>query len=134
MVGMRPYAVIRAAIILVFLAWVFSSIIPFTEPPKHLRDTDTGGIPPHQLNPRPSLVPPPRTSLSRAQAYDTLRSMGYLSVTGLKQDAAGNWWAQGQHQFDGPTLSLELAVSGAVTEHPADRHGPAAPAGAQRPP
>ena len=135
-VGMRPHAVIRAAIILAFLAWVFSSIIPFTQTPKHLRSTDTGGLPPGQLNPRPSLgAPPPRTSMSRAQASDTLRSMGYLSLSGLTQDEAGNWWARGRRQFDGPMLSLELDVHGTVTEHPAaDRLGPAALEGAQRPP
>jgi hypothetical protein len=54
-----------------------------------------------------------------AQALDTLRFHGYLNITGLKQDDQGNWQAEGQTQFDGPRLSLELNRNGEVLERPA---------------
>jgi hypothetical protein len=76
--SLSPYAVVRAAVIVAFLAWVALSVLPLLMPAKHVRSTDaadlpkqkveshpreTGtakrGIPPEQVNPRPALGPVP---------------------------------------------------------------------------
>jgi hypothetical protein len=75
---LRPYAVVRAALILAFLAWVVLGVVPLLMPvknvrstdamdlPKHkvesrTRETDTAarGIPPKEVNPQPAMGPVP---------------------------------------------------------------------------
>jgi hypothetical protein len=75
---LTPYAVVRAAIISAFLAWVALGVVPLLMPPKHVRATDAAelpkqkvesrtretdtakkDIPPAQVNPQPALGPVP---------------------------------------------------------------------------
>ena len=84
------------------------------------RPSDLSKLPPQQVNPRPLMgAEAPSAPMTWAQALDSLRSRGYLNITDLKQDAQGNWWAEAQKQFDGPTVSLELKQNGDVLEQPA---------------
>lgn len=68
---MRPYALIRAAVILAFLAWLGSSVAPLLLPPSHVRQTDapSAGVPSHEVNPSPAVKPPPQPP-SGARASD----------------------------------------------------------------
>jgi hypothetical protein len=84
------------------------------------RPSDLSKLPPQEVNPRPLMgAEAPSAPMTSAQALDTLRFHGYLNISGLKQDAQGNWWAEAQKQFDGPTMSLELKRNGDVLEQPA---------------
>jgi hypothetical protein len=75
---LRPYAVVRAVVILAFLGWVVLGVVPLLMPAKnirstdatdlpkhkvesHKRDTDTAkrGISPEQVNPQPAMGPVP---------------------------------------------------------------------------
>lgn len=56
---MRPYAVVRAAIILAFLAAVLLSVVPLLMPAKHVRPTDVVGLPKQQIDSRPPRPAPP---------------------------------------------------------------------------
>jgi hypothetical protein len=84
------------------------------------RPSDLSKLPPQEVNPRPLMgaEAPSASSMTWAQALDSLRSRGYLNITGLKEDAQGNWWGEAQKQFDGPTMSLELKRNGDVLEQP----------------
>jgi hypothetical protein len=76
--SLRPYAVVRAAVIVAFLAWVVLGVVPLLMPPKHARSTDATdlpkheveshtretdtaarGIPPKEVNPQPAMGPVP---------------------------------------------------------------------------
>ena len=59
---MRPYALIRAAVILAFLAWVGLNVVPLLLPPRHVRQTDASqaGVSLQQVNPSPAVKPPPQ--------------------------------------------------------------------------
>ena len=76
--SLRPYAVVRAAVILAFLAWLVLGVVPLLAPAKnvrstdatdfpkhkvesHTRETDTAarGIPPENVNPQPAMGPVP---------------------------------------------------------------------------
>jgi hypothetical protein len=76
--SLSPYAVVRAAIIVAFLAWVVLSVVPLLMPAKHVRSTDAAdlpkqkgeshpretdtakrGIPPEKANPHPAMGPVP---------------------------------------------------------------------------
>jgi hypothetical protein len=83
------------------------------------RSSDMSKLPPEDVNPRPANgVTPPGVPMTSAQALDTLRFQGYLNVTGLKQDALGNWRAEAQRRFNGPTIHLELKRDGTISEQP----------------
>jgi hypothetical protein len=76
--SLMPYALVRAAVIIAFLAWVVLGVVPLLIPPKHVRATDAAdlpkqkveshpretdtakrGIPPADVNPEPALGPVP---------------------------------------------------------------------------
>jgi hypothetical protein len=114
---MRPYAIVRVVVILTFLAWVLSAIIPFTHAPKHVRLTDTAGIAPHDVNPRPDMgVLPPTPPLTEAQATETLSQHGYINVAALQQQANGDWTATASRANSGARLSLRIGRDGRISE------------------
>jgi hypothetical protein len=61
---MRPYAVVRAAIILAFLALVLLSVVPLLMPAKHVRSTDVTGLPKQQTDSHPARPASPVSPIS----------------------------------------------------------------------
>jgi hypothetical protein len=110
---MRRYALVRVAVILVFLAWVLSNFIPFTEPPKHVRATDATGnevqSPSQQRTQRPTQL------ITADEASEILHREGYREVKSLKQQPDGTWAATAARSANGPELQLRVASDGQVT-------------------
>jgi hypothetical protein len=83
------------------------------------RPSDMSKLPLEDVNPPPANgATPPVAPMTSAQALDTLRFQGYLNITGLRQDAQGNWWAEAQRRFNGPTIHLQLKRDGTISEQP----------------
>jgi hypothetical protein len=102
------------------------TVLAATAGAQDTRPSDLSKLPPQEVNPRPPAgAEAPGLPMTSAQALDTLRFHGYLNISGLKQDNQGNWWAEAQKQFDGPTLSLELNRNGEIVEQPAAQNNAA---------
>jgi hypothetical protein len=114
---MRPYALARVVAILVFLAWVLSSVIPFTEPPKHVRPTDATALPPSEIHPPAGKgTRRPTQLLTEAAVADILRQNGYQAIGTLKQQPDGAWLATAARAGDRKRLKLRIGEDGQVTQ------------------
>jgi hypothetical protein len=51
--SLTPYAVVRAAVITAFLAWVVLGVVPLLMPPKHVRSTDAADLPKQKVESHP---------------------------------------------------------------------------------
>jgi hypothetical protein len=104
----------------IVICFGLTTALAATAAAQYTRPSDLSKLPPQEVNPRPLIgAEAPGAPMTWAQALDTLRFHGYLNITGLKQDAQGDWWAEAQKRFDGPTISLELKRNGDVFERPA---------------
>jgi hypothetical protein len=54
---LMPYAIVRATVIIAFLALVLLAVAPLLMPAKHVRSTDAADLTKQQVNPQPAMGP-----------------------------------------------------------------------------
>ena len=116
---MRLTPTIRAFIILAFLAWLISAVIPLLEPPKHIRHTDaaTDERPPELASPTTApVITPPTADLSEAQVVEILRRQGYYDVGAVRRQEDGSWTAQAARGAGGAKAEVRVGPDGRVTQ------------------